>query len=308
MRQHARQTSLLKGRIAWRFSELHTCPELYQKYEDLPMAKRPEKKATPKATPRKPAPPPVEDEELYEDEPPVKAAHAMYGDPEEEEEETVQQQQPSEEEDAEVEEQEDQSAEEESSVDEPSEEETAEVASEEESEEVSEEQSTEEEQQSDSEDPVLQATKERVQALGLDWSVVGTVVSVFGQDGLQLAQELLDKGFSVDWVHEAFSKLEPEVIMLWKQYLQYKTDNNVPSATMQPPGHEDQEADAPLDQETLVSQHGLTVQHSITGVLTGFGIKMLLSRVLAMLPAVVQEKLGGHEQEIKDFLSRLLTS
>jgi hypothetical protein len=273
---HSRIARLVKGRDSWRLSDPRTTPELYDETEGCDMAK----KVTPKPTPIKPAAKaPAPEPELEE------VGHAA--EPDEEEEVGG-------------------GEEEEGGEGEGGGEEGGEGEGEEGGEESGGEESGGEFEESPEQVPQEVAHyAEQVQAMGLDWHRISTAVGLFGPPVIQLAQTLLDHGFTAEAVQEAIEKYDPQLTKLVMDWFQHRAGSDQDGSGVQ----DSAEPEPGFGEHGLMAADAGQRQEEVQqGVMDFMLDKYLITPLVAKLPPSVGGFVEQHKAEWLGWLSKILAS
>lgn len=161
-----------------------------------------------------------------------------------------------------------------------------------------------------------ESCKAQIAQMGLDWSIVGTAIGVFGPKILDMLERLIARGLTVDWVHETFQNLEPPVIAFIKDWMAQTDADGVlpPGAVVAGDGGEFTEDDpcwgkdeGPVRARLAADLLGSRVaerQAAISDSLLAFFLK---TYVIDRLPEFLKRRFEGSEQSIIDIISSVLT-
>lgn len=170
----------------------------------------------------------------------------------------------------------------------------------------------------------MQAFRAQAQQIGIPWDQeFSRIVELFGQPVIDLSQKLVQKGFNVSFVRDLVTKLEPPLLMVVMDFLDYLEQN---------PGDAQQfeqavraahsRASAAASKPLAIPQNGFgfsvptEVLTSLpagerAGLLTGPVVKFVVKKyvldpILAKLPENIRKPLVDNEDAIVGFIINLI--
>ncbi len=164
--------------------------------------------------------------------------------------------------------------------------------------------------------PAVAQMEQQVQQMGLDWGQVSRVVGLFGQPVLDLMTSLMDQGFSVEWVHDAVTRLEPAFLKLMLDFFSGRSEGA--AAAPEEEGGELDESDpcwgvcmSPAAAKVIAEYQGSEVakqQAGISETLIRFVVEKYIMPAFDKLPAFIRNMVGGNADELVELIVQAILS